>query len=183
MARVIFKPTLDIPLPPESTYKYFNKIDISNWRYVQECGGGLIFIDKFFRVYEILDISINQFHQLNYNKGVEEKSYKYIKNNLSCTACIGTGIVDWIHKVMGKKDEVASKYVHEFPSYKRNKKGIINVCHFNKLGLIDEPRVTFFLSTPYLKKGEETCPKCLGSGLHWFASKILITKVITLKEC
>lgn len=183
MARIVFKPTLDIPLPPESTYKYFNKIDISNWRYIQEQAGGVIFIDKFFRVYEILDMSIDQFHQLNYNKGVEEKSYKYIKNNLSCTSCTGTGVVDWIHKIMGKKDEVINKYIKSFPTYNRNKKGKVNVCHFNKLAQPDEIHVTFFLSTPYLKKGEEVCPKCLGSGLNWFTNKILITKVMVLEEC
>lgn len=183
MAEIVFKPTPSNLIAPDAGRQNLHKIDITNWRYLQENAGGVIFIDRFFRVYEIFDMTIDQFHQRNYQKGKEEKSYKYLKNNLSCTACTGKGIVDWIHKIMGKKDDAASKYIASFPTYKRNKKGNINVCHFNKLGQIDEPHVDFFLSTAYIKKGEEICPKCLGSGLHWSDNKILITKVITLEEC
>jgi len=93
MGKIIFKATGKIPRPPEVTEKLLDKINITNWRYLQEHALGITLVDNLLRVYDIFDITLDQFHQINHNNGTGIKSYKYIKNTLSCPFCEGSGVV------------------------------------------------------------------------------------------
>jgi len=125
---------------------------IYNWRTIQPTSNGLIVTFSTCEQFSFPNLTMDDFHEINYCNKTVKMPFSYLQENLICDICHGKGTLDWIDNI--------TKYVKytegmEF-SYLRNPKGPIR----KKLG--------YYFSTPHLKKGQYLCSACYGSGLYKF---------------
>jgi len=148
-------------------------INLQNWRGLRETNyrdtDGLYVILKNFRMYFIPNFTIKEFHEANYCNKTLNNEYKYIKNVLSCDQCNGDGKMDWVETARGGK----IKPQHHHGGDDRFIRGKHTPIH----KLVYDPKLApQYVSSVAIKKGEEVCRKCSGSGLLLAAAKQHITE-------
>lgn len=143
-----------------------NEITLQNWRAAKEVKDyrmyngnittGLLVILESFRCYFIPDFTFDMLRHENSFDNKLDIPYEYVRNVLSCTRCYGSGKLDWINNVMGKKS--ADHIIYKTAVIEFNTSGYIK---------IDNPNESlYYLGIPYLNKGAEICKDCNGSGIH-----------------
>jgi hypothetical protein len=135
-------------------------IRISNWRYISYTLGSVIdeihvCINYF--IYSIFDLSPSEFYKLSNNPTKNlYKNFKLQRGSLLCSVCNGRGTVDWIKNVTLESRTAGQ----DSKAFVRDRKGKINIYSTETI-----PKKIFYLSSPQLRKGENYCRKCHGSGI------------------
>jgi len=133
---------------------------ISNWRYILfQNEPPLTEIDVCLSTatYKIFNISPIDFLTLSNNPSKNVyKTFRFERSVLICDVCAGGGTVDWITNITTKKE---TSYLGP-KKFIRDPKGKIHI--FSSLV---EKEYTVYVSSPKIKKGENICRKCQGSGL------------------
>ena len=154
-------------------------IFLQNWRAIREWKHkdlfGLYIIIKSFRLYFIPDFTMSDLHEANHNNVKLDIPYVYVKNVLSCPQCFGDGKQDWIETARGGKTDKERTYHRGPDKFARSRVGPINIVDF------DVHTAPYYTSTVHLRKGDEICKKCSGSGLL-LAERDLIKDSIVIKE-
>lgn len=140
-------------------------IQLANWRAIREHDrhgtDGLYIILPSFRMYFIPGMTMEQFHNHNHQNDILDVPYEYIKNVLSCEKCNGEGKLDWVEVTRGKPQQQYHHGYGEGYTYTRHRRGIV---HMINVGW--GPKIKpYHISTAFLRKGEEHCNVCSGTGL------------------
>lgn len=158
------------------------ELDISNWRFLKEGKydnkeGSFLGLHNC-RVFFIVDITIDEIHDINYNNLTIRKAAIHIRNSLSCNICNGMGIIDWIQNV--NKVPPRRPQYRQYCNYIRDKKGPIRNL-YSTVGT-GAYQGEIFTSTPVKPEAFYFCSSCHASGLRWLNSTV-INKEFFLEKC
>jgi len=141
-----------------------HKISISNWRSLQVYKHNVIKVvnDECDDI-NIYDITLDEFHEINYCNKTVYKPYSILGCRLVCNKCYGTGKTDWVKKIMTSQPKFLN------PKFDRNPKEDILMLE------IPFHNEYLYTSLPKLESTQEFCPKCHGSGLNHVRNYKVIT--------
>lgn len=171
-------------------YSFSNsdQIRIQNWRSIQsgrrEKEGEVLYIvlSSCLKVF-IVDLSIEELHEINYCNKTIKKPFMFSKIPLVCRFCQGFGFIYWIDEMTGNPtnpDNKTYSYTrqNEKFNFDRNPQGEIVVMSDEYMPH-DKP---YYNSTPYIIEGQMICKYCHGSGLH-LTNNYKIQKRIYIENC
>jgi hypothetical protein len=135
----------------------YKNIPVTNWRMLIPDTEKLELDVTIARIesFRIFNITVEEF-LANIRDGRDfTKKFEYKSNPIVCSICYGRGWVDWVQKA---RNSPGSVVYDTFKRYRRNKKVIYDYrTHLTPFSAL--------VSVPYLKKGQEICKRCKGSGL------------------
>ena len=161
MGIVKFIPNEEVPSPSVKKTGVFNKLHTTNWRVMtaSRTVETIAVAMSNFKMFEIYNITVEEFLNNNFIKGTIEKPFKYHCNLLSCGICFGDGCVDWIQKAVSRSTDVPQMP----PAYRRN------LNYISKFEPLDEHKnitVAIYGSAPKIFDGNELCSTCKGTGVN-----------------
>lgn len=172
--------SLEDSLVPESQAKL---IDVSNWRYIKDGSyhnqEGLFIVLHNCRLFFMPELSIDEFHNINYKNLTVKKYSIHIRNVLTCIDCAGKGVVDWLQNVT-KTPPIRRGYC-KYWDYVRDKKGPIRNVYCGDAFHIGTYK-TLIVSTPVKKDEMFYCTACHASGLR-LGRNTVIRKEFFLEKC
>jgi hypothetical protein len=162
MGIVKFIPNEEAPSPSVKKKGVFNKLHTTNWRVMtaSRTVEAIAVAMSNFKMFEIYNITVEEFLNNNFIKGTVEKPFKYQCNLLSCGVCLGDGYVDWIQKAVSRSSPELPAMSY---TYRRN------VNYISKFEPLDEHKnitVAIYGSAPKIFDGNELCSTCKGTGVN-----------------
>lgn len=154
--------------PDQGIESYSNtnlrQIHTANWRLLFELEENKLIVTLAnFEMHCIHNITVEEFHNINRHRWETEKPYKFVHCTLSCEKCLGTGKLDWVENVRGKKGGSRRPHRGARFYYGRNPDHI-NIV--NRKDIWDYEVKKFYASVPYLAKGQHLC-ECKGTGVYF----------------
>lgn len=145
------------------------KLNIFNWKSLQKDGTGVIILVGA-QVYKIHSCTLNEIYEINEKpkRYFIKKRLSFLYNRVPCRNCWGTGRFDWISEITKPSHPQFHK---KLDRWRRDPKGIITK-------VITDFTQDYFLSSPYLRREEVICKKCLGGGIHRPLKDALETQVL-----
>jgi hypothetical protein len=153
---------LKISFKPSKTFTWMAGREITNlhnWRAVIENYrkdiNGIAVVTREYRCIFLEGMTFNEFNYLNSTNAKISIPFGVIKNYLICKKCFGSGKTDWVQAPRGSTQPRSSQN----PFVYNRKERIITIAEYDG--------VTYSLSKPNIKPGEELCSSCLGSGIFF----------------
>lgn len=153
------------------------EFEIENWRVIGSLQNILYLTTSDFNNYLLYNLTIEEFIRLskiNSKSAVRiPVSGDFVSISLACPKCSGTGITDWISKVVGPSS--SNTYHFKLPPFNRDVKGklyklntLIKVAD-SKIITLDSYRVQGYYSTAVIPKAHDHCEVCKGTGLFYIS--------------
>ena len=162
MGIIKFVASEEVPSPSSNKTGFFSKLYTTNWRVMTASKNteSIAVAMVNFKMFEIYNITVEEFLNNNFIKETIEKPFKYQSNLLSCNICHGGGCVDWIQKAVGLDVPGTPQ---EPWRYKRNPN------YISKFEPLDEHKdITdaIYGSAPKIFDGYDLCSNCKGTGIN-----------------
>jgi len=162
MGTIKFMASDEVPEPSSNKKGFFSKLYTTNWRVMtaSKDRNTMAVVVHNFKLFEIYDITVEEFLANNFTQGTIEKPFKYSNSLLSCGICHGSGRVDWILKAMSYEPSFGSS-VTIF--YRRDPN---HISKFEPLDMHKDIIEVIYGSVPRLIDGNELCSNCKGTGVN-----------------
>ena len=161
MGIIKFVASEEVPSPSSNKTGFFSKLYTTNWRVMTASKNteSIAVAMVNFKMFEIYNITVEEFLNNNFIKETIEKPFKYQSNLLSCSMCHGDGCVDWIQKAVSRSTDIP-RGAH---TYRRNPN------YISKFEPLDEHKdITdaIYGSAPKIFDGYDLCSNCKGTGVN-----------------
>lgn len=147
--------TLKFKQTEQFKYSIYESAEITDWRTVAYDEKNNEIAATIFDCNEIIirDLSLDEFHEINYCCQTVEKTFSLYSCHLCCVRCSGSGVSDWISETMRKRPNL------QIIPFDRNPKGRV-------LAFTQRSGNTLYTSSPKLISSQKLCSYCHGSGLN-----------------
>jgi len=135
--------------------------DVINWRAVGQMANNELYLITFdCNILHIRDLSLEQFHEMNFMGLDLSKEGVFNEISLTCPHCIGKGITDWITQATGHS---RNKFNDDIV-FERDK-----TLSALKLPLyIGQETIDIFFARSIIPEAHEHCKECNGTGLYMY---------------